>query len=324
MQQKVIDGIVEGILKGDRRMAARAISLIENEDSCKNEILSRIFPYTGKAYCIGITGAPGAGKSSLVDRLLETLRRQGLTVGVIAVDPTSPFTGGAILGDRIRMQEHALDKGVFIRSMGTRGSLGGLSRATKDAVQVLDAFGKDVIVIETVGVGQSEVDIIKYADTTVVVLTPAGGDSVQTIKAGIMEIADVFVVNKADLPGADRTVTEISLMLDLGGNTRPWRPPIVRTVTLDGSGVSEMHKAIWQHKEFLEASGHLETVRKERIRRDVIDLIEYKIKSTVWDQISGADEFEALVCQVMTRETDPYSAAVQILGNINLEQCKMR
>ncbi len=318
MQQKV----VEGILNGDRRMAARAISLIENEDKTKNSILSEIYPHTGKAYVIGITGAPGAGKSSLVDRLLEDLRKQGLTVGVIAVDPTSPFTGGAILGDRIRMQEHALDKDIFIRSMGTRGSLGGLSRATKDAVQVLDAFGKDVVLIETVGVGQSEVDIIKYADTTVVVLTPAGGDSVQTIKAGIMEIADIFVVNKADLAGADRTCSEISMMLDLG-NAKAWRPPIVRTITLDGTGVGEMLESIDKHRAFLQESGHLEKVRKERIRRDVIDLIEYKIKSTVWDQVTGSEEFDSVVNQIMSRDMDPYTAATQILGGINLDRCKV-
>lgn len=314
MQHKII----EGILNGDRRMVARAISLVEDDSSEKENILSAIFPYTGRAYCLGITGAPGAGKSSLVDQLLILLRRQGLSVGVIAIDPTSPFTGGAILGDRIRMQEHALDKGIFIRSMGTRGSLGGLSRATKDVVQIMDASGKDVVIIETVGVGQSEVDIIKYADTTVVVLTPASGDSVQTIKAGIMEIADVFVVNKADLPGADRTVSEISMMLDLGGKARTWRPPIVRTITLDGNGVGELYQALFDHREFLTTSGQLEKARKERVRRDVIDLIEYKVKSAIWRQVSGSNEFESLVSRIMSRETDPYAAAVQILGDISL------
>ncbi len=315
--------VIEGILQGDRRMAARAISLIENEDASKHKILSEVYPHTGRAFVIGITGAPGAGKSSLVNQLLFTIRKEGLSVGVIAIDPTSPFTGGAILGDRIRMQDHALDKDIFIRSMCTRGSLGGLSRATKDAVQVLDAFGKDIIIIETVGVGQSEVDIIKYADTTLVVLTPAGGDSVQTIKAGIMEIADIFVVNKADLPGADRTCSEISMMLDLGGGVRQWRPPIVRTVTLDGSGVGEMYEAILRHKEFLLESGQFEKVRKERIRRDVIDLIEYRIKTMVWDQISGSNTFEELLNQVISRETDPYTVGIQVLNSINLDRCKM-
>lgn len=318
------DKVIEGVLNKDRRMVARAISLIENEDYGRNQILSELYPHTGNAYVIGITGAPGAGKSSLVDCLLSTLRMQGLSVGVIAVDPTSPFSGGAILGDRIRMQEHALDKEVFIRSMGTRGSLGGLSRATKEAVQVLDAAGKDVVIIETVGVGQSEVDIIKYADTTMVVLTPASGDSVQTIKAGIMEIADIFIINKSDLAGADRTFSEISMMLDLGGVLKEWRPPIVRTVTLDGSGITDMYKAISEHREFLEQSGHLQIKRKERIRRDIIDLIEYKIKSTVWKQISGSEEFDQMTNQIMSRELDPYTAAVQILSGINLDQSKFK
>ena len=314
--------IVQGILNGERRMAARAISLIENEDPSKHKILSELYPHTGKAFVVGITGAPGAGKSSLVDRLLTTLRKQGLSIAVIAVDPTSPFSGGAILGDRIRMQEHALDKEIFIRSMGTRGSLGGLSRATKDALQVFDAFGKDVILIETVGVGQSEVDIIKYADTTIVILTPAGGDGIQTMKAGIMEIADIFVVNKADMPGADRTCSEISMMLDLS-SVKQWRPPIVRTSTLDGSGIKEMFAAIERHRLFLEESGQLQKVREERVRRDVLDLIEYKIKNTVWEQVSGSEYFELMVSRIMFRETDPYTAATQLLGSINLGRCKM-
>lgn len=311
--------IVQGILNGERRMVARAISLIENEDPSKHKILSELYPYTGKAFVVGITGPPGAGKSSLVDCLLTTLRKQGLSIAVIAVDPTSPFSGGAILGDRIRMQEHALDKEIFIRSMGTRGSLGGLSRATKDAIQVFDAFGKDIILIETVGVGQSEVDIIKCADTTIVVLTPAGGDSVQTMKAGIMEIADIFVINKADMAGADRTCSEISLMLDLS-SPKNWRPPIVRTSVLDSSGIKEMFAAIEKHRSFLEESGQLQKLRKDRIRRDVLDLVEYKIKTTIWEQISCNENFERVVSQIMSREIDPYTVAAHLLSGINLDR----
>ena len=222
------------------------------------------------------------------------------------------------MGDRIRMQEHASDKGIFIRSMGTRGSLGGLSIATKDTVQVMDASGKDVILIETVGVGQSEVDIIKFADTTIVVLNPSGGDIVQTIKAGIMEIADIFVVNKADLDGAERTCSEINMMLELG-DARKWRPPIIRTISIDGTGISEMYEAIVKHRSFLNSSGNLERLRKERISRELADLIEYKIKRIIWNQISNNGKFDEVVQQIMFREADPYTAASQILDSIKFE-----
>jgi len=248
--------LVAELLEGNRRAAARLISLVENDDPGKRELLKDIYPRTANAYVIGVTGAPGSGKSSLVDWLLKQLRKDGLTVGAIAVDPTSPFSGGAILGDRIRMQDHALDQDIFIRSMGTRGSLGGLSRATREAIQVLDAFGKDIILIETVGVGQSEVDIVKTADTTIVVLTPASGDSLQTIKAGIMEIADVFAVNKSDLPGADRMVTEINMMLDMKKNAA-WRPPVIPTVSVKNEGIEELWRALQEHRQHIEKSGRL-------------------------------------------------------------------
>ncbi len=310
--------IVAGLLKGERRALAKAISLVENEDSRKRETLKQIYPYTGKGYIIGFTGAPGSGKSSLVDRVVKVMRQEGNSVGIIAVDPTSPFTGGAILGDRIRMQDHTEDKEVFIRSMGTRGSLGGLSRATRDTVQLMDAFGKDIIIIETVGVGQSEVDIVKNADTTIVVLTPAGGDSVQTIKAGIMEIADIFVINKSDLPNADRTRTELSVMLDLD-ERKKWRPPIVQTITLSDHGTREMWEEIKGHRAYLEKEGLLPGMRLERAKRDIQDHIEYIVKSRVWEQVTGTHMFEKALEKMHNKETDPYTAAKSILDRISLD-----
>jgi len=246
---------VDKLLAGDRRMAARAISMIENEDENKQKILSQIFPYTGNAFIVGITGSPGAGKSSLTDALTKQARLQDFKVGIIAVDPTSPISGGALLGDRIRMQQHALDRGVFIRSMGTRGCLGGLARATKDAVKVLDAFGCQVIFIETVGVGQSELDIMHYADTTLVVLTPGAGDHIQTIKAGIMEIANIFVINKADLADPTKMVTDIEQMLDMSPNLNGWRPPILKTITIEEKGLPELWETILRHWEYSKTSG---------------------------------------------------------------------
>jgi len=308
--------LVAELLKGNRRAAARLISLVENDDPGKRELLKDIYPRTGNAYVIGVTGAPGSGKSSLVDWLLKQLRKDGLTVGVIAVDPTSPFSGGAILGDRIRMQDHALDQDIFIRSMGTRGNLGGLSRATREAIQVLDAFGKDIILIETVGVGQSEVDIVKTADTTIVVLTPASGDSVQTIKAGIMEIADVFAVNKSDLPGADKMVTEINMMLDMK-KSPDWRPPVISTVSVKNEGIEELWKALQDHREHNEKSGRLLEIRRERVSRELTEQVEYLVKNRIWDQVKEKIELESLVEKIVHRQLDPYSAAADLLEKIN-------
>ncbi|MDW7739541.1 MAG: methylmalonyl Co-A mutase-associated GTPase MeaB [Bacillota bacterium] len=307
--------LVAELLNGNRRAAARFISKVENDEPEKMELLKEIYPHTGRAYVIGITGAPGSGKSSLVDSLLKKMRDDELTVGVIAVDPTSPFSGGAILGDRIRMQDHALDQEIFIRSMGTRGSLGGLSRSTREAIQVLDAFGKDIVLVETVGVGQSEVDIVKTADTTLVVLTPAGGDSVQTIKAGIMEIADIFVINKADLPGSERTIAEINAMLDMKSSS--WRPPVVPTISIRGEGIEELWKAIREHRKFMEESGKLLEIRRERVRRELTEQVEYLVKNKIWDRVKAKIELDALVEKIVLREQDPYSSARELLERIN-------
>jgi len=308
--------LVAELLQGKKRAAARLISLVENDEPQKRELLKEIYPYTGKAYIVGITGAPGSGKSSLTDRLLQKMRSNGLTVGVIAVDPSSPFSGGAILGDRIRMQDHALDENVFIRSMGTRGSLGGLSRTTREAIQVLDAFGKDIVIVETVGVGQSEVDIVRTADTTLVMLTPAGGDSVQTLKAGIMEIADIFVINKADLPGAEKTETEIKAMLDMK-NSNKWRPPVVTTVATINEGIDNLWEALQQHRSYLEESGRLMEIRRQRVRRELTEQVEYLVKNKIWSQVKDTIELNDMVEKILSRRLDPYSAASELLEKID-------
>lgn len=304
--------IAKGILKGDHRALARAISIVENEDPRKDEILKGIYASTGKAHIVGITGAPGSGKSSLVSALLHVVRQEVKNIGVIAVDPSSPFTGGAILGDRIRMQEHFQDKDIFIRSMGSRGSLGGLSRATRDTVKLLDAFGKKLIIIETVGVGQSEVDIMENADTVIVVLTPGSGDGIQIIKAGIMEIADVFVVNKADLPDASRMDTEINIMLDMG-EEKEWRPPVVQTVALEGLGVNDLWDRIKEHRCMLEEKGLLEKIRKERMKKEALECIDYQVKEMFWGRIGKTTMFKNGLSKVYNKEIDPLSLAHSIL-----------
>ena len=268
---------------------------------------------TGGAYTIGVTGAPGSGKSTLTDKLIGLIRASGTEVGVLAIDPSSPFSGGAILGDRVRMQDHATDEGVFIRSMATRGHLGGLSLATPQAVRILDAAGKPWIIIETVGVGQVEVEVAGAADTTVVVVNPRWGDGVQANKAGLLEIADVLVVNKADRDGSADTVRDLEVMLELAGE-RDWRPPIVQTVATDGRGVDELWRAIRDHRAHLEADGRLERRRGARLRDELRAIVHERLRAGAEERCRG-ERFDRLVEQVTARELDPYTAADQLLGS---------
>ena len=266
---------------------------------------------TGGAYTVGMTGAPGSGKSTLTDKLIGLVRGSGEEVGVLAIDPSSPFTGGAILGDRIRMQDHATDEGVFIRSMATRGHLGGLSLATPQAVRILDAAGKPWIIIETVGVGQVEVEVAGAADTTVVVVNPRWGDGVQANKAGLLEIADVLVVNKADRDGAAETVRDLEMMLELAGD-RDWRPPIVQTVATDSRGVDDLWRAVLDHRAYLEADGRLERRRDERLREELRAIVHERLRAGAEERCHG-ERFDRLVAQVAARELDPYAAADELL-----------
>ena len=291
---------------------ARLISLVEDGGADLGRVMNELYPHTGRAYTVGVTGAPGAGKSTLTEKLVARVRRDGLTVGVLAVDPSSPFSGGALLGDRVRMQSHATDPEVFIRSMATRGHLGGISLATPEAVRVLDASGKDLVIIETVGVGQAEVEITDACDTTLVVLNPGWGDAVQAAKAGLMEIADVFVLNKADRQGAREALRELRQMLELVDSER--KPEIVETVATKGEGIDELWAAIGSHRAYQDEAGLLEARRRRRVAREIKEIVAESYRRRV--DTEGAELLEELTDAVQARKLDPYAAAQRLIDSL--------
>jgi LAO/AO transport system kinase len=309
---------VQKVIAGDVRTVARLIRDIDDRVPEVRQVLKELYSHTGRAYVIGITGAPGVGKSTLVDQMLNHLRKTGKTVGVLAVDPTSPFSGGAILGDRIRMQRHSLDEGVFIRSMATRGHFGGLTQSTRSAIDVLDAMGKDYIIVETVGVGQDEVDIVKSAHTTVIVVIPGMGDDIQAIKAGILETGDIFVINKADREGADKTAHEIRQMIDMGHKKHEegkWKPPILKMEAVFDKGVAELLEEIEKHRQYLSKASPGLALEKKRARvvEELSEMIKNRLFQEVLDRLTESGDFDKAVDSIVSGETDPYTACDDLL-----------
>ena len=310
-----LHSLVEKLRAGDARALARAVSLVENRNENWIELLKALFPYTGRARVVGLTGAPGAGKSTLVDQLAHHYRKENHTVGIVAVDPSSPYTGGAILGDRIRMQDHFSDAGIYIRSMATRGSLGGLAAATADVASVLDASGRDIVMIETVGVGQDEIDIVRLADITIVILVPGMGDDVQTIKAGIMEIADIFVINKSDREGAERVEREIRALQSLAIRHDNWTPPIVKTVASEGLGIAELATTIRQYEDFLKKENLLIKRSIENWQQRIVAMLRDALLEKARLHI-GKDQLQHYAAEIVEHKRDPYSLVEEIAKKI--------
>ncbi|MFC1935593.1 methylmalonyl Co-A mutase-associated GTPase MeaB [Chloroflexota bacterium] len=314
----MVQDLVQRILSGDRRALSRLITLVDEQDARLPDLLQALRPHTGGAYCIGVTGPPGSGKSTLVDSLAMLMRREERSVGILAVDPTSPYTGGALLGDRIRMQRHYLDTGVFIRSMATRGSRGGVATALRWAVQVLDAAGKEMVLVETIGVGQADVDVATVADTVVVVLVPEAGDAVQTMKAGLTEIADIFVVNKADREGAQRVVTALKASLSLGKQEAGWQVPVVATQAYEGEGVAELYAEIQEHRKFLESSSRLEIRRRKRRRYAFLLAVEEALHARLTRLLYEHGALADVAQAVEQGELDPLIAAKSLVEGRDL------
>ena len=311
-----MNDIADKVLEGDPRSIARLITLSENSDPIAANAMKTIHPHTGSAHVIGITGVMGSGKSTLICELTRLYRKNGKKVGIIAIDPTSPFSGGALLGDRVRMMQLAMDEGVFIRSMGTRGMLGGLTSAVYDVVEILDASGCDVVIVETVGVGQAEVDIIKIADTTLVVIVPGLGDSIQTLKAGVMEIADIYVVNKADRQGIEQAVAEVESLVDITCSTKDRKTPIMQTIAKQKKGIEDLFDELNNHKTYLETTKQIEQNRKLRYEAELVEIIRKQLMNFIFDEEKFKDKIDDLIDKISKKETDPHTVADEILKKI--------